>query len=99
MWPAKATWSSKSAPDGELRDFAGGPKLGGSLFCPTGKSLLVDGNRVKLKIMKNQKYFCFTELKKLLGHMHPVPLRGALHDRHERGMGRGGRGGADNGRC
>src|ERR1700751_1520206 len=38
---------------------------------------------------ENQKYI----------HRHPVPLRGAFRERHERGAGGGGRGGALDGRC
>jgi hypothetical protein len=56
--------------------------------CPTGKSLLVCRNRVK---PQNKKYFAFTEFRLALYHIHPVSVRGACHDRHERGAGCGGR--------
>ncbi len=52
---------------------------------PTGKSVLFLRNRVKPKILQNQKYFCFHEARNTLHHIHPVPVRGAYHDRHERG--------------
>jgi hypothetical protein len=61
-------------------------------FHPTGKSLRIYGNCVKLKIELNEKYFCFFEVKIAVYYMHPVPPRGAYHDRHERGTGSGGRG-------
>ena len=42
---------------------------------PTGKSLLIYGNRVK---PQNQKYFALSEAKSVAHLGHPVPLRGAL---------------------
>jgi hypothetical protein len=34
-----------------------------------------------------KKYFAFTEMEITLHHTHPVPNRGAYHDRHDRGAG------------
>jgi hypothetical protein len=55
---------------------------------PTGKSLPIYGNRVK---PRNKKYFAFPEGRTVAYDRHPVPIRGAYHDRHERGTGSGGR--------
>ena len=56
-----------------------------------GKSIPIYGNRVK---PQNKKYFALSEIKIRLYQLHPVPTRGAYHDRHERGAGSGGRGNA-----
>jgi hypothetical protein len=56
--------------------------------CPTGKSLPIYRTRVK---PQNKKYFAFPEERNRAYHSHPVPVRGAYHDRHERGTGSGGR--------
>ncbi len=49
-----------------------------SAFRPSGKSILIYGNRVKRKISANRRYFAFTEMRNVAYDRHPVPTRGAL---------------------
>ena len=67
--------------------------LAGATKQPDGQIASVLQNRVKPQ-MKNISLFQKREQGYI--HSHPVPVRGAYHDRHERGAGSGGRGGADN---
>jgi hypothetical protein len=50
------------------------------LFCPSGKSLPIIGNRVK---PQNQKYFAFPEGANLHVFGQPGPHEGAFRDRHD----------------
>src|SRR3954471_19003772 len=61
------------------------------MFSLDGKSLRFIGNFVK---PRNEKYFALSEIRFELYQPHPVPTRGAYHDRHERGTGSDGRGSA-----
>jgi hypothetical protein len=56
---------------------------------PTGKSILIYRKRGQAA---ESKIFRFSR-RANQGHIscHPVPIRGAYHDRHDRGAGRGGR--------
>jgi hypothetical protein len=47
------------------------------------------------KFTKIENISLFQKCEMVYIHVHPVPARGAYHDRHERGAGSGGRGGAE----
>ena len=49
-----------------------------SAFRPSGKSILIYGNRVKRKIRRNRKHFALSEVRGVAYDRHPVPTRGAL---------------------
>jgi hypothetical protein len=66
----------------------------GAQIGPTGKSIPIFGNNVKLKNSENQKYFAFPEAKSV-AHLSPSrPGKRGVGHRHERGTGSGGRGSA-----
>ena len=46
----------------------------GARNCPTGKSILIFGIRVKRKIRANRKYFCFPEAQ-ISATSQPIPSR------------------------
>jgi hypothetical protein len=51
-------------------------------FCPSGKSVPIYGIRMSsLKFMKIKNISLFQKLKSWYIPAHPVPLRGAYHDR------------------
>jgi hypothetical protein len=59
---------------------------------PAGKSPIpIFGSRVKRKINQIKNISVLQNHKSPLDNTHPVPARGAYHDRHDRGTGRGGR--------
>ena len=49
--------------------------------CPTGESLLSYGNVSSEKSARTENISVYQNCKSVLYHPHPVPLRGALHDR------------------
>ncbi len=59
-------------------------------LCPTGKSLPIFGNHCQAHEIKNISLYPKATIT-ATSHCHPVPARGAHHDRHDRGAGRDGR--------